>query len=209
MIRPCAVSTRNIRPGSRRPLETTSSTGTSRTPDSEARMTRPSRVCHQRPGRSPLRSSTAPTTVPSVNVTHAGPSHASISDALNCRNARRLGSIDGTFSHASGTISITACGTLRPPRWRSSRTSSSDAESEASGVQIGNARLRSPGMRSVSSRASRARMRLRLPRTVLISPLCATNRNGCASGHDGKVLVENREWTMAMALRQRSSRRSG
>ncbi len=53
-------------------------------------------------------------------------------------------------------------------------------------------------MRSESSIASRARMRLRLPRTVLISPLCATNRNGCASGHDGNVLVENRLCTSAM-----------
>lgn len=49
---------------------------------------------------------------------------------------------------------------------------------------------------------------MRLPRTVLISPLWATKRNGCASGHDGKVLVENRLCTMAMALVQRSSRRS-
>lgn len=31
----------------------------------------------------------------------------------------------------------------------------------------------------------------------------------CASGHDGKVFVEKRLWTMAMALTQRSSRRSG
>ncbi len=46
---------------------------------------------------------------------------------------------------------------------------------------------------------SRAAIQLRLPRTVLISPLCATSRNGCASGHDGKVFVENREWTSAIS----------
>jgi hypothetical protein len=38
--------------------------------------------------------------------------------------------------------------------------------------------------------------------------LCATNRNGWASGQDGNVLVEKRLCTIAMALVQRSSRRS-
>ncbi len=47
--------------------------------------------------------------------------------------------------------------------------------------------------------ASRARIQFRLPRTVLISPLCATYRYGWASGQDGKVLVENRECTRARA----------
>ena len=112
------------------------------------------------------------------------------------------------FSHASGIIISTACGSERPPRCSSSSTSSKDAESDASGEQIGNSRVRSPAMRSDSSSASRARMRLRLPRMVLISPLWATNRNGCASGHDGKVLVEKRECTSAIALSSRSSRRS-
>ena len=41
--------------------------------------------------------------------------------------------------------------------------------------------------------ASRARIQFRLPRIVLISPLCAMNRYGWASGQDGNVLVENRE----------------
>ena len=76
-------------------------------------------------------------------------------------------------------------------------------------MQIGDRRLRSPGICALASMASRACMRLRLPRTVLISPLWATKRNGWASGQDGKVLVEKRLCTMAMALMQRSSRRSG
>ena len=67
----------------------------------------------------------------------------------------------------------TACGRLRPPRCSSSRTSSKLAESEASGVQIGNIRRRSPGIRSLRSSASRAAIQLRLPRMVLISPLWA------------------------------------
>ena len=165
-------------------------------------------VRHHRPGRNPLRSNTAPTTVPSVNVTQAGPSHGSMSDAWNCQNARRAGSMVVLFSHASGIIIITACGRLRPPRCSSSSTWSKDAESEASGVQIGESRLRSPGILALASMASRACIRLRLPRTVLISPLCATKRNGCANGQDGNVLVEKRLCTIAIALMQRSSRRS-
>ncbi len=76
-------------------------------------------------------------------------------------------------------------------------------------MQIGESRDRSPGIFELASMASRACMRLRLPRTVLISPLCATKRNGWASGQDGNVLVENRLCTIAIALTQRSSRRSG
>ncbi len=55
---------------------------------------------------------------------------------------------------------------------------------------------------------SRAAIQLRLPRTVLISPLCATSRNGWASGQDGNVLVEKREWTSASSLAYRGSDRS-
>ncbi len=47
---------------------------------------------------------------------------------------------------------------------------------------------------------SRARIQLRLPRIVLISPLCAMNRYGCASGQDGNVFVENLECTSASAV---------
>ena len=42
-------------------------------------------------------------------------------------------------------------------------------------------------------------MRLRLPLMVLISPLCAMKRNGWASGQLGKVFVENRLCTSAIA----------
>lgn len=43
--------------------------------------TRPSLVTQMRDGRRPLRSSTAPTMVPSVKVIDAGPSHGSINEA--------------------------------------------------------------------------------------------------------------------------------
>ena len=64
-------------------------------------------------------------------------------------------------------------------------------------------------MRSLDSSASRARIQLRLPITVLISPLCAMKRNGWASGQLGNVLVEKRECTTAIAEATRSSTRSG
>ncbi len=101
------------------------------------------------------------------------------------------------FSHASGIIIRTACGRERPPRCSSSSTSSKVAESLPPGVQIGNRRSRSPGIRSVVSWLSRAFIQLRLPRTVLISPLWAMKRYGWASGQEGKVFVENRECTTA------------
>ncbi|MNU04641.1 hypothetical protein D3C72_2491380 [compost metagenome] len=55
----------------------------------------------------------------------------------------------------------------------------------------------------------RARIQLRLPLTVLISPLWAMVRKGCAKGHEGNVLVEKREWTMASFVLKRLSERSG
>ena len=60
----------------------------------------------------------------------------------------RPASISVWFSHASGIIISTECGSDRPPRCSSSSTSSKDAESEAPGVQIGKIRSRSPGIRS-------------------------------------------------------------
>ena len=54
-------------------------------------------------------------------------------------------------------------------------------------------------MSSLASMRLAGRIQLRLPRTVLISPLCATYRYGWASGQDGNVLVENLECTRASA----------
>ena len=59
------------------------------------------------------------------------------------------------------------------------------------------------------SSPSRARIQLMLPVSVLISPLCAMNRYGCASGHDGKVLVLNRWCTSASADSTSGFLRSG
>ena len=62
------------------------------------------------------------------------------------------------------------------------------------------------GERSVSSRAS---ILSTLPRMVLISPLCIKRRFGCARSQLGFVLVEKRECTIAIALSQSGSCRSG
>ena len=93
------------------------------------------------------------------------------------------------FSQASGTIIMIECGSERPDSVSSSTTSSNDAESLAPSLTIGKSGRRSPSS-SDSSWLWRARIQLRLPCTVLISPLCAIIRNGWASGQDGKVLVE-------------------
>jgi hypothetical protein len=78
MMRCSSTSTRNIRPGLSRPFLTTVAGSMSSTPASEASTTRPSSVTQYRDGRRPLRSSTAPTWLPSENTTDAGPSHGSI-----------------------------------------------------------------------------------------------------------------------------------
>jgi len=124
------------------------------------------------------------------------------------RSPGGTGSISVWFSQASGTIIITACGSDRPVSEMSSTTSSNDAESDAPGVTIGSTGDRSPSS-SLSSCDCRARIQLRLPCTVLISPLCAIIRNGWASGQDGNVLVEYRECTSASLEANRWSERSG
>ena len=69
---------RNIRPGWSRPFSTTLEEGMSRTPTSLAMTTRPSSVTQYLLGRRPLRSKTAPITVPSVKAIDAGPSQGSM-----------------------------------------------------------------------------------------------------------------------------------
>lgn len=48
--------------------------------------------------------------------------------------------------------------------------------------------------------ASLVRIEFRLPARVLISPLCAMRRNGCARFQLGKLFVENRECTCRKAM---------
>ena len=88
-------------------------------------------------------------------------------------------------SQAGGIRRDSACA-IEYPRCRSRSTaSSSDPESE---VPFDSTWLSArPGI-DVESR-SRARIQARLPPMVLISPLCARTRNGCASAQSADVFV--------------------
>jgi len=91
----------------------------------------------------------------------------------------------------SGTITAMACGSERPLMTKNSNTLSRLAESLMPGCTMGEMALMSPKV-SDESTDSRACIHPRLPRMVLISPLCASSLKGCARLHVGKVLVEKR-----------------
>ena len=80
-IRAAAGSTRSSSPGPTRCRSITSSDFKSVSPASEPAITSPSDVTQYLSGRSPLRSSFAPTNCPSVNTNAAGPSQGSCSKA--------------------------------------------------------------------------------------------------------------------------------
>src|SRR4030095_1197657 len=111
--------------------------------------------------------------------------------------ARCLGGTVGLADDASGIIISLTIGRLRWPRTSSSNTLSSAEESDASGWMMGFRSSIAPPEPSYSRRASWLFIQLTLPRMVLISPLCASTRNGWASFHWGEVLVEERWWEMA------------
>ena len=85
-----------------------------------------------------------------------------------------------------------ACGNESPLIIRNSNTLSKLAESLMPSCTIGRKSLISPSA-SLLSTLSLAFIQPRLPRMVLISPLWASRRKGCASFHFGNVLVEKRE----------------
>ena len=93
-----------------------------------------------------------------------------------------------------------ACGSERPASMSSSRTLSNVAVSELPGTTIGMIFCRSRPNSLEAICDSRARIQLTLPMSVLISPLWAITRYGCASGQLGNVFVEKRECTSAIAL---------
>ena len=76
-------------------------------------------------------------------------------------------------SQASGIIIKTAWGSDRPAWTKSSTTSSKLAESLSPVVTSGVNSAMGNGNTSLWSEVSRAVIQLRLPLTVLISPLCA------------------------------------
>src|SRR5690606_13387707 len=100
------------------------------------------------------------------------------------------GILVANLDHASGTSIVFAIGALRPARTITSKTASSAAESDDPGRTIGLMSSASSPKCSELIRISWLFSQLRLPFSVLISPLWASIRNGCASHHCGKVLVE-------------------
>ena len=104
------------------------------------------------------------------------------------------------MDHGSGIIIITACGIERPESTMSSSTLSNIEESEPFGFTMGGIFLMSSPNTGDWNSASRARIQLMLPRSVLISPLCAMQRYGCARSQLGNVFVLKRECTSAIAV---------
>ena len=99
----------------------------------------------------------------------------------------------------SGTRMAIAWGSESPLIMRNSNTLSSEAESLMPSCTMGLSSLMSPKA-SLLSTLSRAFIQPRLPRMVLISPLCANKRKGWASDHVGNVFVLKRECTSASPL---------
>ena len=138
----------------------------------------------------------------------AGPSHDSISEAWNSKNARRSGAIVASPSHDSGMSIIIACGSGRPACTKSSSALSSDAESLWPASMSGKSSSMF-GRRGDDIRSSATPIQRKLPLSVLISPLWQRKRYGCARDQDGKVFVEKREWTSANPVATFGSTRSG
>ncbi len=112
------------------------------------------------------------------------------------------------FCQASGIIIMTACGSERPLCTSNSRALSKRPESLVVESITGWMFSMSSPNSGEENCFSRATIQFSLPRSVLISPLCAMKRYGCARSHDGNVLVEKRWWTRASALTNVGSRRS-
>ena len=95
---------------------------------------------------------------------------------------------------ASGTSMVLVIGALLPARTITSKTASRAAESDDPKETIGfMSSAASPNV-AEAIRISWLFSQFRLPLRVLISPLCASILNGCASHHCGNVLVEYRWW---------------
>ena len=121
----------------------------------------------------------------------AGPSHGSITDArYSYMSACALGSSALSACHASGTSISLAVGASRPDRQIASNTASSAAVSDAPAGITGLMSSDCSPKARLAILISWLFIQFWLPRIVLISPLWASVRNGWASHHCGKVLVE-------------------
>ena len=100
------------------------------------------------------------------------------------------GSSTACLDQLSGTSMVFAIGAERPARTSTSNTASSAAESDDPAATIGlMSSAISPNVPD-AMRISWLFIQLMLPLSVLISPLWASMRKGCANHHCGKVLVE-------------------
>ena len=166
IIRPVETSTTTISPGPSRRRCVTRSAASSTLPASDETTTSPSSVAVSARGRSPLRSSIAPTRRPSPNTSAAGPSHGS--------DRAWAGSSAGPPSPSAAGISEPMAASIRiPPSSNSSSASSSDCESEPTSVTSGPISASRFAHRLLPSAWRRPRIASRFERTVLISPLCA------------------------------------
>ena len=111
--------------------------------------------------------------------------------------------------HGSGMSMLTASSIGLPASTSSSSTLSKVAESLPPSRTTGLILSRSGPYTGCASMLSRACIQLMLPRTVLISPLCAMKRKGWARSQVGNVLVLYRWCTRAIALVIFGSERSG
>ena len=87
--------------------------------------------------------------------------------------ARMSSGISAWFGQAAGISIVSACAGGRPAITSSSSAASSAAESDQRSSMIGNSFARSSPSSAERRLGSRACIHERLPRTVLISPLCA------------------------------------
>ena len=174
-MRPASVSTRNILPGCRRPFSTTRAGSMSSTPNSLASTTRPSRRDDVLRGAQPV-------------AIERRADELAVGEAERRRAVPRLDEAAVVLVEAPSSRRHVGCRapTLRGrasssraaasdrSRARKSTTLSSDAESEPPGRMIGlkSSMVLVEERRSASS-ASRADIQCWLPRSVLISPLCA------------------------------------
>src|SRR6266702_2218389 len=100
--------------------------------------------------------------------------------------------MSGLPDHASGISMAITCASDRPDWNRNSTALSSVDESLPFGVMTGYTLLMFSPKTGLSSSDCRAFIQLTLPRMVLISPLWAMYRYGCASFQLGNVFVEKR-----------------
>ena len=184
-------STSSNCPGPSRPRRTVSAATNGIAPASEARPTTRSLVTAYAAGRSPLRSTNAPTRSPSAKTIAAGPSHGARNPAVRRRHVATWGCGDRRRAGASGIAAIRAGDNAQPVVVSSSSASSSESESEPSGESSGPAANSSAATPSAgtASRRPAADLLRDCPRTVLISPLWAIERNGWARRQTGCVLV--------------------